>query len=76
MSDVIPDVKIPGGSGVDLLLFLRKWHSKIKMIIMTGFADGEIKRSLLKGWAFAFFKKPLDLAQLGKSGNSFRAHAG
>jgi CheY-like chemotaxis protein len=67
VSTVVTDVKMPGGSGVDLLLFLRKWHPKIKVIIMTGFADEEIKRSVLKGGAFAFFKKPLDLAKLGKT---------
>ena len=64
---VVTDVKMPGGSGIDLLLHLRKTNPLIKVIIMTGYGDPEMKRSVLYSGAFAYFDKPLDNEELGKA---------
>lgn len=63
---VLTDVKMPGGSGIDLLLFLRKNHPNIKVIIMTAYGDEELKRSVLYSGAYAFLPKPIEIQNLGR----------
>jgi CheY-like chemotaxis protein len=63
---VVTDVKMPGESGLDLLLFIRRSFPDLQVIIMTGYADINIKRSVLYGGAYAFMAKPFSLRVMGQ----------
>lgn len=61
---VLTDVKMPNGSGYDLLLGIKKLGIKLKTImVMTGFSDIQEEEFRNQGADF-FFQKPLDLFQM------------
>ncbi len=61
---IVTDVKMPGGTGIDLLLNIRKKYPNVKVIIMTGYGDEDMKRSVLYQGAAAFLEKPFEPRQL------------
>lgn len=63
---LVTDVKMPNGSGYDLLLGINKLGIKLKTImVMTGYSD--IKEEEFRGQgADFFFQKPLDLFQISE----------
>ncbi len=61
---ILTDVKMPDGSGIDLLNGIKEYNKKIQMIVMmTGFTDIEEEEFYQYG-ATHFFKKPLKLELL------------
>lgn len=58
---VISDIRMPGGSGVELLEFVKKIpHSKTSMILISGFADFSIQEALIQG-VDGYISKPFQL---------------
>jgi DNA-binding response OmpR family regulator/predicted regulator of Ras-like GTPase activity (Roadblock/LC7/MglB family) len=61
---VITDIKMPGMSGLDLLVEIKNRFPYISVIIMTAFPSSEFKReALLKGGMY-FIEKPFDIKNL------------
>ena len=59
---LISDVRLPGITGLELLNKIKKLESEIKIILMTGLMDSEIRQEVADAGAAAFFLKPLDIA--------------
>lgn len=63
---VVTDVKMPNGSGYDLLLGINKLGIQLKTImVMTGYSDIKEEQFRSQGANF-FFQKPLDLFQISE----------
>lgn len=61
---VITDIKMPGMSGLDLLVEIKNRFPYISVIVMTAFPSSEFKReALLKGGIY-FVEKPFDIKAL------------
>ncbi|NTV14679.1 MAG: response regulator [Desulfobulbaceae bacterium] len=61
---VVTDIKMPGMSGLDLLVEIKNRFPYISVIIMTAFPSTEFKReALLKGGMY-FVEKPFDIKVL------------
>ncbi|NTV13318.1 MAG: response regulator [Desulfobulbaceae bacterium] len=61
---VITDIKMPGMSGLDLLVEIKNRFPYVSVIVMTAFPSSEYKReSLLKGGMY-FIEKPFDIEML------------
>jgi CheY-like chemotaxis protein len=61
---VITDIKMPGMSGLDLLVEIKNRFPYISVIVMTAFPSSEFKReALLKGGMY-FVEKPFDIKDL------------
>ncbi|MCA1778502.1 MAG: nitrogen regulation protein NR(I) [Xanthomonadaceae bacterium] len=58
---LISDLRMPGGSGLDLLERVRARLRDLPVIIMTAYADLDNTVAALKGGAFEFLPKPFDL---------------
>lgn len=59
------DVTLPGGrSGVDFVLELLKIRPDAKLILMSGFPDGELVRDITQSFHFGFLPKPFSRTQL------------
>ncbi len=59
---VISDLFMPGMDGLELLRRLREAHPGVCVLIMTGHAEMESALAALRGGAFDYLLKPLDLA--------------
>lgn len=63
---VITDVKMPNGSGFNLLQNIQKMNLKIEtIIVMTGYSDIKEEEFRING-ANYFFNKPVDLFEISK----------
>ena len=72
---VLTDIRMPGLSGKELAIFIRKESPQTKVAVMTG-GDGEIGSNLIKdGTADHFFLKPFTLSHVCKTLSS-AGHAG
>ena len=60
---VISDIRMPGGSGLELLERLRQRTPTLPVIIMTAYSDLDSAVSAFQGGAFDYLPKPFDLAQ-------------
>lgn len=61
---VITDIRMPGMSGLDLLVEIKNRFPYISVIVMTAFPSSEFKReALLKGGMY-FVEKPFDIKDL------------
>ena len=58
---LVSDIRMPGGSGIDLLQSLRQRHPNLPVIIMTAFSDLDSAVSAFQGGAFDYLPKPFDL---------------
>ena len=61
---VITDIKMPGMSGLDLLLEIKKKHSYTAVIVMTAFPSFEYKREAILSGSVHFVEKPFDINDL------------
>jgi len=61
---VILDLMLPDGSGATLLRRIREEHLPIKVAIATGTCDPDLISQVQALHPDAFFRKPVDLAQL------------
>lgn len=57
---IVSDVCMPGMSGVDLMLRLRRVESRIPVILITGHGDIRLAVEAMKAGAHDFLEKPFD----------------
>ncbi|MCS4509377.1 nitrogen regulation protein NR(I) [Xylophilus ampelinus] len=58
---LVSDIRMPGGSGLDLLETVKVRHPGLPVIIMTAFSDLDSAVSAFQGGAFEYLPKPFDL---------------
>jgi two-component system nitrogen regulation response regulator GlnG len=58
---VVSDIRMPGGSGLDLLQQLKKRFPRLPVIIMTAYSDLESAVAAFQGGAFEYLPKPFDV---------------
>jgi CheY-like chemotaxis protein len=59
---LISDYRLPGITGIELMLKVRKYHPKVKVILITGQTDPRIRKQVADAGADAFFIKPISIA--------------
>ena len=58
---LVSDIRMPGGSGIDLLAKLRERYPALPVIIMTAYSDLDSAVSAFQGGAFEYLPKPFDV---------------
>jgi two-component system, NtrC family, nitrogen regulation response regulator GlnG len=58
---LVSDIRMPGGSGLDLLTQVKEKLPGLPVIIMTAFSDLDSAVSAFQGGAFEYLPKPFDL---------------
>ena len=58
---LLSDIRMPGGSGLELLSEIKLHHPAISVIIMTAFSDLDSAVSSFQGGAFEYLPKPFDV---------------
>jgi two-component system nitrogen regulation response regulator GlnG len=58
---LVSDIRMPGGSGIDLLAKVKARLPGLPVIIMTAFSDLDSAVSAFQGGAFEYLPKPFDL---------------
>jgi len=61
---VLSDLKLPGGSGLDVLRESRRVEATLPVILMTAYGSVEEAVTAMKDGAFDFIQKPVDLDHL------------
>ena len=61
---LVSDIRMPGGSGLQLLEKLRELQPSLPVIIMTAYSDLDSAVSALQRGAFEYLPKPFDLDEL------------
>jgi two-component system nitrogen regulation response regulator GlnG len=59
---LVSDIRMPGGSGIDLLSEVKQRHPGLPVIIMTAYSDLDSAVSAFQGGAFEYLPKPFDIA--------------
>jgi len=60
---LVSDIRMPGGSGIDLLAQIKQRHPSLPVIIMTAFSDLDSAVSAFQGGAFEYLPKPFDVTK-------------
>jgi two-component system nitrogen regulation response regulator GlnG len=60
---LVSDIRMPGGSGLDLLEKVKTKFPGLPVIIMTAYSDLDSAVSAFQGGAFEYLPKPFDLAK-------------
>jgi len=60
---LVSDIRMPGGSGLDLLTKVKEKLPGLPVIIMTAYSDLDSAVSAFQGGAFEYLPKPFDLAR-------------
>ena len=60
---LVSDIRMPGGSGLELLEKVKARHPGLPVIIMTAFSDLDSAVSAFQGGAFEYLPKPFDLTK-------------
>ncbi|HZR02096.1 MAG TPA: nitrogen regulation protein NR(I) [Burkholderiales bacterium] len=58
---VVSDIRMPGGSGLELLQKLKERYPQLPVIIMTAYSDLESAVAAFQGGAFEYLPKPFDV---------------
>ncbi|HET8694390.1 MAG: nitrogen regulation protein NR(I) [Burkholderiales bacterium] len=58
---LVSDIRMPGGSGIDLLSKVKAKYPGLPVIIMTAYSDLDSAVSAFQGGAFEYLPKPFDL---------------
>src|SRR6476659_5728440 len=58
---LVSDIRMPGGSGLDLLTRVKQRSPGLPVIIMTAYSDLDSAVSAFQGGAFEYLPKPFDL---------------
>lgn len=61
---VVTDVRLPDGSGIDVLRRVREFDPAISVVVMTAYGSIEEAVEAVKLGAFDYIKKPVDLEEL------------
>jgi two-component system, response regulator, stage 0 sporulation protein F len=56
------DIRMPGMNGVQTLHELKRIDDAVRVIMITGFDEGELAAQAMEAGAEAVFRKPLDVA--------------
>jgi len=59
---IIVDVRLPGISGFDLIRKLNKKYNDLKVIVITGLSDAEVRKQAVELGIEAFLSKPMDMS--------------
>jgi len=59
---LVSDVRLPGISGLELLQKIKTRAPEIKIILMTGLMDSQVRQEVADAGAAAFFLNPIDIA--------------
>ncbi len=62
-SAVISDMRLPDGSGLDVLAYLEEGKRREKTVVITAYGSAENAVEALKAGAFDYLTKPVDLRQ-------------
>src|SRR5262249_59187864 len=60
---VVTDIRMPGGSGLELLQQIKERYPNLPVIIMTAYSDLESAVAAFQGGAFEYLPKPFDVDQ-------------
>lgn len=60
---LVSDIRMPGGSGIELLGKVKQRHPGLPVIIMTAYSDLDSAVSAFQGGAFEYLPKPFDLTK-------------
>jgi two-component system nitrogen regulation response regulator GlnG len=60
---LVSDIRMPGGSGLDLLAQVKERMPGLPVIIMTAYSDLDSAVSAFQGGAFEYLPKPFDLTK-------------
>ena len=60
---LVSDIRMPGGSGLDLLEKVKAKYPGLPVIIMTAYSDLDSAVSAFQGGAFEYLPKPFDLSK-------------
>ena len=60
---LVSDIRMPGGSGLDLLEKVKEKYPGLPVIIMTAYSDLDSAVSAFQGGAFEYLPKPFDLTR-------------
>ena len=58
---LVSDIRMPGGSGLDLLAKVKEKHPGLPVIVMTAYSDLDSAVSAFQGGAFEYLAKPFDV---------------
>ncbi len=58
---LVSDIRMPGGSGLELLARVKQQHPGLPVIVMTAYSDLDSAVSSFQGGAFEYLPKPFDL---------------
>ncbi len=58
---LVSDIRMPGGSGIELLTKIKASHPALPVIIMTAYSDLDSAVSAFQGGAFDYLPKPFDV---------------
>jgi len=58
---LVSDIRMPGGSGIDLLTRVKELHPGLPVIVMTAYSDLDSAVSAFQGGAFEYLPKPFDV---------------
>ncbi|HET6756519.1 MAG TPA: nitrogen regulation protein NR(I) [Burkholderiales bacterium] len=58
---LVSDIRMPNGSGIDLMQSLKEKHPALPVIIMTAYSDLESAVSAFQGGAYEYLAKPFDV---------------
>ncbi|MDQ3260435.1 MAG: nitrogen regulation protein NR(I) [Pseudomonadota bacterium] len=58
---VVSDIRMPGGSGLDLLKELKARYENLPVIVMTAYSDLESAVAAFQGGAYEYLPKPFDV---------------
>jgi len=59
---LVSDFRLPGMSGIELMVKVRKYHPEMKVILITGQTDPKVRKDVAEAGADAFFIKPVPMA--------------
>ena len=67
---IITDIRMPGISGIDLLIIVRNKYPDIGVIVMTAFPSSESKAEVIGNGGIRLVEKPFDIKQMRDSVHS------
>jgi CheY-like chemotaxis protein len=59
---LVSDFRLPGMTGIELMVKVRKYHPEMKVILITGQTDPKVRKDVAEAGADAFFIKPVPIA--------------
>ncbi len=64
---IVTDIRMPGISGIDLLVAVRQDYPDIAVIVMTAFPSSESKAEVMEKGGLRFIEKPFDIKDMRDS---------